>query len=77
MSLITAMNVKKTYTKRGKHKCPSKCLSCFTFIRSKKCDSKEIICKKCNGKFHGEKCFKNHLTINLILFVTQLKMFKM
>ena len=28
---------KKAYTKRDKHKCPSKCLSCFTFMKGKKC----------------------------------------
>ena len=45
-----------------------------------KCVGKEIICEKCDTKFYGEKCFKNHL-INrtkdkkLILFVTHLKNF--
>ena len=49
---------KKTYTKRDKHKCASKCLSCFN---NGLCEGHEIICKKCNRKFLGKKCFKNHL----------------
>ena len=52
---------KKTYTKRDKHKCPSKCLSCFTYAKDKKCNGKEIVCEKCNRKFFGKRCFKNHL----------------
>ena len=52
---------KKTYTKRDKHKCPSKCLSCFTYAKDKKCEGKEIICEKCNRKFFGKRCFNNHL----------------
>ena len=52
---------KKAYTKRDKHKCPSKCLSCFTYAKDKKCDGKEIVCEKCNRKFFGKRCFKNHL----------------
>ena len=52
---------KKAYTKRDKHKCPSKCLSCFTFSKDGKCEGQEIACKKCNRKFLGKKCFKNHL----------------
>ena len=52
---------KKSYTKRDKHKCPSKCLSCFTYAKDKKCDGKEIVCEKCNRKFFGKRCFKNHL----------------
>ena len=52
---------KKAYTKRDKHKCPSKCLSCFTYAKNKKCDGKEIVCEKCNRKFFGKRCFKNHL----------------
>ena len=52
---------KKAYTKRDKHKCPSKCLSCFTYTKDTKCEGKEIICKKCNRKFFGNRCFKNHL----------------
>ena len=52
---------KKAYTKRDKHKCPSKCLSCFTYAKERKCDGKEIVCVKCNRKFFGKRCFKNHL----------------
>ena len=52
---------KKAYTKRDKHKCPSKCLSCFTYGKVRKCEGKEIICKKCNRKFFGKRCFNNHL----------------
>ena len=52
---------KKAYTKRDKHKCPSKCLSCFTYAKERKCDGKEIVCEKCNRKFFGKRCFKNHL----------------
>ena len=52
---------KKTYAKRDKHMCPSKCLSCFTYKKERKCDGKEIVCEKCNRKFFGKRCFKNHL----------------
>ena len=52
---------KKAYTKRDKHKYPSKCLSCFTYAKERKCDGKEIVCEKCNRKFFGKRCFKNHL----------------
>ena len=52
---------KKAYTKRDKHKCPSKCLSCFTYSKERKCDGKEIVYEKCNRKFFGKRCFKNHL----------------
>ena len=52
---------KKAHTKRDKHKCPSKCLSCFTYAKDKKCEGKEIVCDKCNRKFFGKRCFKNHL----------------
>ena len=56
---------KKAYTKRDKHKCPSKCLSkclsCFTYTKDKKCNGKEIVCEMCNRKFFGKRCFKNHL----------------
>ena len=52
---------KKAYTKRDKHKCPSKCLSCFTYAKERKCDGKEIVCEKCNRKFFGKRCFENHL----------------
>ena len=52
---------KKAYTEKDKHKCPSKCLSCFTYAKEWKCDGKEIVCEKCNRKFFGKRCFKNHL----------------
>ena len=52
---------KKAYTKRDKHKCPSKCLSCFTYNKDTKCEGNEIVCEKCNRKFFGNRCFKNHL----------------
>ena len=52
---------KKSYTKRDKHKCTSKCLSYFTYAKYKKCEGNKIICEKCNRKFFGKKCFKNHL----------------
>ena len=52
---------KKAYTKRDKHKCPSKSLSCFTYAKDDKCEGNEIIFEKCNRKFFGNLCFKNHL----------------
>ena len=52
---------KKAYTERDKHKCPSKCLSCFTYAKDIKCEGTEITCEKCNRKFFGKRCFKNHL----------------
>lgn len=55
------MTVKKTYDKRNKHRCLSKCLSCFTYNKINKCNGDEIICEKCNRKFYGKKCFDNHL----------------
>ena len=51
----------KAHTKRDKHKCPSECLSCFTYAKDKKCDGKEIVYEKCNRKFFGKRCFKNHI----------------
>ena len=52
---------KKAYTKRDKHKCPQKCLSCFKYFPDgNKCDDKDIECQKCNRVFHGNSCFKNH-----------------
>ena len=68
------MNVKKTYSKKDKHKCPFKCLSCFTYMKRKKCEGNEIICVKCNRKFYGETCSKIILkTELLVVFVTQSK----
>ena len=52
---------KKSYTKKNKHRCKSKCLSCFTYNKATKCEGKEIVCEKCNRKFFGNRCFKNHL----------------
>ena len=52
---------KKSYTRRDKHKCPQKCLSCFKYFPDgNKCDGKNITCKQCNRVFHGNICFKNH-----------------
>ena len=55
---------KKAYTKRDKHKCPSKCLSCFTYTKDTKCEGKEIICEKCNRKFFGKRCLRITLKID-------------
>ena len=52
---------KKAYTKRDKHKCPSKCLSCFVYSKGEKCSGDFIVCDKCNRTFLGRKCFNNHL----------------
>ena len=60
-TLTIAMSVRRHTPKETKHKCPSKCLSCFTYTKDKKCDGKEIVCEKCNRKFFGKRCFKNHL----------------
>ena len=52
---------KRAYTRRDKHKCPQKCLSCFKYFPDgNKCDGKNITCKQCNRVFHGNSCFKNH-----------------
>ena len=37
------------------------CLVLKNIIKGKKCEGEEINCEKCNRKFYGEKCFKNHL----------------
>ena len=52
---------KKAYTKKDKHRCPLKCLSCFTYSKYRKCEGNVIVCNKCNRKFFGKRCFKNHL----------------
>ena len=45
---------KKAYTRRDKHKCPQKCLSCFKYFPDRdKCDGKDVECPKCNRVFHG------------------------
>ena len=62
---------KKAYTKRDKHKCPSKCLSCFTYAKERKCDGKEIVCEKCNRKFFGKRCLRITLRIDPRLRVKQ------
>ena len=49
---------KKSYTRRDKHKCPSKCLACFK--SDSKCNGPEITCKDCNRVFLGKKCFDEH-----------------
>ena len=58
-------NAKKAYTRRDKHKCPLECLSCFTFIKGKKCEGpcegKEIMVKSVTENF----TVKNVLTITL------------
>ena len=52
---------KKSYTRRDKHKCPQKCLSCFKYFPDgNKCEGKDVTCQRCNRVFHGESCFKNH-----------------
>ena len=50
---------KKSYARRDRHKCPSKCLSCFK--ADSNCKGPEITCKDCNRIFHGDKCFKEHI----------------
>ena len=53
---------KKAHTKMGQSQMPiKKCLFCFTYAKDKKSEGNEIICKKCNRKFFGKRCFKNHL----------------
>ena len=52
---------KKAYTRRDKHKCHQKCLSCFKYFPDgNKCNGKDVDCPKCNRVFHGNSCFKNH-----------------
>ena len=63
---------KKAYTKRDKHKCPSKCLSCFIYAKDRKCEGNEIVCEKCNRKFFGKRCFKITLKIETRLRVKQI-----
>ena len=49
---------KKGYTRRDKHKCPDKCMSCF---KAGKHTGDNIVCDKCNRVFFGEPCYKEHL----------------
>ena len=49
---------KKGYTRRDKHKCPHKCLSCF---KAEKHTGDNIVCNKCNRIFFGQKCYEEHL----------------
>ena len=49
---------KKSYTHRDKHKCPKKCLSCFSYDSG--CKGPEITCNNCNRTFLGQKCFDKH-----------------
>ena len=55
---------KKAYTKRDKHKFPSKCLSCFTHAKDIKCEGKEIVCDKCNRNFFGKRCLRITLKVD-------------
>ena len=50
---------KKSYARRDRHKCPSKCLSCFK--SDSNCKGPEITCNSCNRIFYGDKCFKEHI----------------
>ena len=49
---------KVSYKQRDKHKCPTKCLSCFK--SDSDCSGEEITCRDCNRTFAGQKCFKEH-----------------
>ena len=55
---------KKVYTRKNKHKCTSKCLSCFSYKKGDGCKGDEILCIKCNRKFYGKTCFKITLLID-------------
>ena len=60
---------KKAYTKRDKHKCPSKCLSCFTYAKDKKCNGKEIVCQSAAGSSLARGVLRITLKIDLRLRV--------
>ena len=62
---------KKAYTKRNKHKCPSECLSCFTYAKDKKCEGNEITCSKCNRNSSVSGALKITSKIDQRLRVTQ------
>ena len=49
---------KVSYKQRDKHKCPTKCLSCFKSDSG--CGEEEITCRDCNRTFAGQKCFGEH-----------------
>ena len=49
---------KKGYTRRNKHRCPNKCLSCF---KTEQHTGDKIICGQCNRIFFGQKCYEEHL----------------
>ena len=49
---------KKGYTRRDKHKCPGKCLSCF---KTEQHTGDKIFCGKCNCTFFGQKCYEEQL----------------
>ena len=48
---------KKTYTRRDKHKCSSKCFACF---KKGKCNGSQQQCPDCNRTFFGKACFDEH-----------------
>ena len=49
---------KESYTRRDKHKCPTKCLACFKYDSN--CSGSGITCDDCNRIFLGQKCFDEH-----------------
>ena len=49
---------KEGYTRRDKHRCPEKFLSCFKY--NSNCNGPEITCNDCNRTFLGQKCFDEH-----------------
>ena len=49
---------KKSYTRRDRHRCTNKCLSCFKY--NSECGGSEITCNDCNRTFFGQKCFDEH-----------------
>ena len=55
---------KKGYTRRDKHKCPDKCLSCF---KAEKHTGDNIVCGKCNRVFFGEQIHLGYETNTLRL----------
>ena len=49
---------KKGYTRRDKHRCPLKCLSCF---KTEQHNGETVVCGQCNRTFFGKKCYDEHL----------------